>query len=402
MSRRVVLRGLASGAAASVAAFHGLGCGSRQEPAVGLPDATGDARRVEDPPGEVFASVEIEGSHREIGRAMGEQLGAQIRAVLQSEPSFERCLETARGPARELVEAFLAAARAHLPNIVEEVEGLAEGLDMPFDDLFAWHCRSELSAAAEPCPPGCSTVGLKRSEQMILAHNEDGSAAYLDRMLILRARPPSGIAFAALVYPGTIAGNAPGLNARGVAQTTNYISPCEVPPGIPRYLIGRAVFEAESLEQAVGLATMEGRAFPWHHNLASLTEGRLISLETWPGRHHALEVEGTFLHTNHLLHPEMTDLPERRDYLDRSSLPRLRSLERSTEARPPETREDLLAALTDHSGRPCRVCRHRDDEVPGVTVATAIFESPRPEMTLIAGPPCSSPSITVTCGFEQG
>jgi hypothetical protein len=164
---------------------------------------------------------------------------------------------------------------------------------------------------------------------------------------------------------------------------------------MPRYLVGRAVLEAESLDDAVRIASMDPRAFPWHHNLASLTEGRLVSLETFPGRHSRRDVEGEHLHTNHLVHPEMQDVAERRDYFERSTGPRLRSLERSREARPFRGRDDLLAALTDHSGEPCRVCRHRGDEVPGVTVAAAVFEATDVEMTLIDGPPCTGASMVV-------
>jgi len=396
LSRRRALRGMAAGAAA--AAVSGLGCGARQVPVDDGSSTSGEtAASQESMTGatQVFATVEASGSHREIGRAMGTTLGGHIRGVLAAEPSYERCLAAARGPQRELVARFLEVSRARFPAIVEEIEGMAEGLDVPFSDLFAWNCRSEIGVAERPCPPGCSTVGLRTDETMLLAHNEDGGQAYLGRMFVLRATPPSGIAFAALVYPGTVAGNGPGLNARGVVQTTNYIAPCEVAEGIPRYLVGRAVLEAEDLDAAVSIATTEGRAFPWHHNLASLPEGRLVSLETWPGRHDRVDVEGVHVHTNHLTHPGMLELPEPEEYLGRSSGPRLASLESSRAARPFRSREDLLAALTDHSGRPCRVCRHGGDEVPGVTVAAAIFESPSVEMTLIDGPPCQGRQVVI-------
>ena len=212
----------------------------------------------------------------------------------------------------------------------------------------------------------------------------------------MRAVPPSGVAFAALVYPGTIPGNGPGINSRGIAQATNYISTCQpMETGIPRYFLGRAVLEAESLEQAVELATTEGRAFPWHHNLGSLPDSRLVSLETWPGRHHETAVEGVHLHSNHLLHSEMQGLPERASYMETSTGPRLEALRRYVDSHELTRREDLLGALRDRSGSPCKVCRRPGDEIPGVTVATAIFESPRAEMTLIQGPPCDDGSQVV-------
>jgi hypothetical protein len=345
-----------------------------------------------------FAVLEIRGSHRDIGRGMGESFRDSIQALLREQTEFASVVALAGGRLRERVARLEQAARGSHPGLVEELEGMAEGAGMPFAELFAWNCRSEIDAAGAPCPPGCSTVGLVRDGRLLLAHNEDGDEAYGHRMFVLRARPPSGVAFAALVYPGTLPGNGPGLNARGVAQATNYIGPCDAAEGVPRYFVGRAVLEAATLEDAVAIASKDPRAFPWHHNLADLGRGMLVSLETWPGRHHRLDVHGLYLHTNHLLHREMLDLPEQRAYLDRSSLPRLRRLERLFADRPPRSREDVLDALHDRQGTPCKICRRPGDPVGGITVGTAVFESPRPEMSLWDGPSCGGPMQVVSPG----
>jgi len=289
------------------------------------------------------------------------------------------------------VKRFEQAARERFPHLIQELEGMAEGCGIAYADLFAWNCRSEIGAASAPCAPGCSTIGLVRGPTMILAHNEDGNEAYAGRMVVVRVRPPSGIGFTVLLYPGTLPGNGPGINQRGVAQTTNYIAPCDAVAGIPRYFIGRAVLEASSLAHAIELATTPGRAFPWHHNLASCGDGRLVSLETWPGRHHKRDVAGLHLHTNHLVHPEMQGLAEKKKYLARSSLPRLRSLQRLAAGRQLRERDDLLALLQDRTGSPCKLCRRPGDEVPGVTVATASFAAPRSSMVLRNGPSCNGP-----------
>jgi hypothetical protein len=198
-------------------------------------------------------------------------------------------------------------------------------------------------------------------------------------------RPPSGIPFLSLIYPGTLPGNGPTLNARGLVQTTNYIATTEVPDGIPRYFIGRALCEARDLDQAVALATTEGRAFGWHHNLASLPEARLLSVETWPGRSSVLPVRGVHRHANHLIHTSMRHLPQDPSYLARSSRPRLAALDRALPDPAHATREALLAALADREGGPCKVCRLPGDEVSGVTLGTALFEAPSQSMDLTAG-----------------
>jgi len=401
--------GLASALAASALSVGGTSCQRGARPRPASPAATrgsGDPSAPTQPvtarsagadrqSAEAYPILDVAGSHRAIGRAVGESFRDLIQQAVVPQPGYRACLTTARGAGSRRVAAFEAAVRKAYPQLIEELEGMGEGCGLPFADLFAWNCRSELDAAADPCPPGCSTVGWVDSSTMILAHNEDGGQSYDGRMFVLRARPPSGIRFAVLVYPGTWPGNGPGFNDRGVVQTANYISPCDVAAGIPRYVVGRAVLEAPSLDRAVAIATQSGRAFPWHHNLASLPESKLVSLETWPGRHHRRDVRGLHLHTNHLTHPEMRDLPERKAYLARSSKPRFEALERRLVGTTPSSSTELVAALQDRSGVPCKVCRRPGDEVPGITVATAIFEAPQRRMVLRGGATCDGPPQVV-------
>ncbi|MBW2523696.1 MAG: hypothetical protein JRI23_05950 [Deltaproteobacteria bacterium] len=397
VTRRQLLGGLAGEAALAALALGGAGC--QPQPPSSLPSGaapsptstTSSPTAAPEAAAAPFPTIQVAGTHRQIGAAVGAQFRDRIEDAVQGQPAFEACLDQARGPLADRVAQLEAATRQAYPHLVEELEGMAEGCGLPFADLFAWNCRSELDAAADPCPPGCSTAGWADPSRMLLAHNEDGPEPYDGRMFVLRARPPSGIWFAALVYPGTWPGNGPGLNDRGVVQSTNYISPCAAAAGIPRYALGRAVLEAPSLEEAIAVATRSGRAFPWHHNLASLTERKLVSLETWPGRHHRLNVAGLHLHTNHLVHPQMLDLPERKGYLARSSEPRLAALQRRLKGQQTVTRATLEAALQDRSGTPCKVCRRPGDEVPGVTVAMALFEAPERRMMLRGGQRCDGP-----------
>ena len=66
--------------------------------------------------------------------------------------------------------------------------------------------------------------------------------------------------------------------------------------------------------------------------------------------------------------------------------------------RPPRTRDDVLGALRDRVGSACKICRRPGDRVSGITVGTALFESPRLEMSLWDGPSCDGPAQVVTPG----
>jgi hypothetical protein len=226
---------------------------------------------------------------------------------------------------------------------------------------------------------------------MVLAHNEDGKISDVGNMFLLKVTPTSEVKFLSFVYPGLLPGVGPTVNSCGIVQTTNYIHPRRVLDGIPRYFIARAILESKSLDQAVSLATLKGRAFPCHHNIASLKEARLLSIETFPGRHHILEVQGGHLHTNHFVHPEMSASDPKDGCVPyESSTTRYRVLMKAikSEGHPPTTPAEMIKLLSLHDGRPHSPCRHPAGRIQGVTLGTAIFEAPELAMTLYHGNPC--------------
>jgi hypothetical protein len=335
-----------------------------------------------------YPLVEAKGGYRDIGRQLGEAMKPKIRSYFGYAPNYKQCLEYLRTGGMPQVQRMLKHTQDRYPQLVEELRGMAEGLDMDFMSLFAYNCKSEISVMARAS--GCSTIGYQGNQKMVLAHNEDGNDLERGRMYVAHVTPPSGVSFIAFVYPGLLPGNGPGFNSRGVVQTTNYIEPRAVGDGVPRYLIGRAILEALSLDQAVEMATEKGRAFSWHHNLASLPDGILLSVETYPGRFDVLEVEGTYAHTNHFLHPEMAgDGGATLDVPYESSLTRMRVLQKTFEAQgAPTTADAMLDCLSLHEGRPYSPCRHPEGDIHGITLGTAVFMAPELAMTLYHGNPC--------------
>jgi hypothetical protein len=350
-------------------------------------DLAFEGRALHVPP-DGYPLIEAGGSYREIGRGLGSAMNEKIQAHFDESPDFPRCLEFLRQGGRERLDAMMDHVKLRFPNLLEELEGMAEALDLPMMVLFAYNCRSEISVLMESA--GCSTLAMKTGEQALLAHNEDGNDTNAGRMYVAKVQPPSGVDFISFVYPGLLPGNGPGFNSRGVVQTTNYIQPRKVAFGIPRYFIGRAVMEARSLDEAVGLITTGPRAFPWHHNLASLPDARLLSLEAMPDRFHLEEVEGLMVHTNHLIHPEMiVEGAGEQDVPYESSTTRYRVLTRAIQrGRPPVNGEEMLELLSLHEGKPYSPCRHPEGDVHGITLGTAVFEAPDVAMTLYHGNPC--------------
>ncbi|MCK4549607.1 MAG: hypothetical protein KAU49_05540 [Candidatus Krumholzibacteria bacterium] len=381
-SRREFLEiSFAAAAGAALLPLPGCGSSSEYEGVLEVPDGG-------------YPIIEVSGSHYEIGRQIGAAMKKRITGYLRYADDYRNSVDYLEGEGTEILGRMLSHARASFPHLVEELEGMAESLEIPFMRLFAFNCRSEIRMLQDP--PGCSTIALKDGNQAILVHNEDGNDLNIGRMFLARITPPSGTVFLAFIYPGLLPGNGPGLNQNGIVQTTNYIQPRRVADGIPRYFISRAIFEAKSLEQAVSLATMEPRAFPFHHNLVSLGDRRILSVETaaWPEhRHDIMEVEGFYIHTNHFLHPAMVEGGETGErpfdvpYI--SSTTRMEVLNQAVEnGGEPSDVSGILGLLSLHEGRPYSPCRHPEGDVRGVTLGTAVFQSPEKSMTLFHGNPC--------------
>jgi hypothetical protein len=278
---------------------------------------------------------------------------------------------------------------------------MADGAGIAFNALWAMCLRSELDTRSGETP-GCSTIFYKDAKRTWLFHNEDGHMAYQDIMFVVRVKPPSGVRFISMVYPGIITGNGPNLDSAGVIQTTNYIGSIKSEAGIPRYVISRAVLEAKSAREAIDLVTFEPRAYPSHHNIGSLTDGRYYSIETVPGQSEIREPEGLYYHTNHLILDTTKRYPyEDKTYKSSSSQSRydvigdkLKTLDLKNPAP-----EDFLGILASHefTVKPYSPCRHPVDETDGATgtstgttLGTAFYDLKNGMFRLYKGHPCSA------------
>jgi hypothetical protein len=347
-----------------------------------------------------FPLLEISGSPYEVGLAIGRRFGDRIRTGLERRRDWFLALkEFAAEHPQTRIDPFLEAATEQFPDIVEELRGWADGSGVPFEDLLVLNLKAELATmkkAGTPETPGCSTLAFAHEGRTLLAHNEDGHAAYRDLMFLVKVRQPGKPAFLCLTYPGILCGNGPAINEAGIVVTTNYIAGLDVRIGVPRYVLSRAAIQAGSLEEAVAIVTRPGRAFAFHYNLASLAANRILSVETSVDRHQVHEVRGLYVHTNHLVLPDMAAVAQDADYVGSSSMSRYRVLERGAaglRSRMDDVDEaGLLTLLSSHESAPYSPCRHPAGEVRGATLGSALFDITGRRQRLLISNPCQGRS----------
>jgi hypothetical protein len=273
--------------------------------------------------------LEITGDHYALGQQLGRASAAFMHERLVHRPGWKK-VQARRGT--KSCRAMEAAARRHFPQYVLEIEGLAAGAELPFEAVFAWHCRYELLAlpcraapqrrddggasyattrSLENTGDACTTLAVPTREGVLLAHNEDGMAAYDGHCLWVQAHPDEGLGYSGFHYPGLICGNCFFVNAAGLVQSTNAIVVRRRPAGVPRHIIVRALVDAATTQEVFTLLGGHDRASGCHHMVAQVGAGSALSIEAPAAGCSVLSLEQPYAHSNHLIHEAFLDLEQR-------------------------------------------------------------------------------------------
>jgi hypothetical protein len=254
--------------------------------------------------------VRLEGAPFDRGRAHGRALQAQTHAHLAA---WLSSLETSGvGEPRAYVAGmlaqtdFLSAIRAQTPDLLSEVEGIADGAEAPVELVFAlqlldeeWAHRVRTRAAAglEKCSsaaiagPDDAWIG----QNMDLGTYTDGAQAALD-IAAEGERPP------AMVF--TVAGmiGLMGVNAAGVGVCVNSLP--QLPSArerLPVAFVVRRLLQATSLAEAAALVQALPHATNQHYLLAAPDGVRSFEASAAGVVEYRPSGAGWVLHTNHPL-----------------------------------------------------------------------------------------------------
>ncbi len=249
--------------------------------------------------------IEIAGTPHEAGRALGRFGAAAVHGHLLRSRAWAGVMAWRR---TEQVVHMASLVRERFPRAWAELQGLAEGLNLPFDEVFLWNCRGDLSSMA---PDGCTTVQLPGRDVRRMSHNEDGDPGFAGRCAIAALAIEGSPRFASFVYPGSLAGHTFAVTDSGLAMTVNNLRALHVSPGVPRMVLTRALLDAASLDAAVALLREQPRAGGFHLTLGHCDSADLLSVEFTSQAWSVRAVTTPALHANHAIHPTMRDLPQR-------------------------------------------------------------------------------------------
>ena len=315
-----------------------------------------------------------------MGRAIGAAVAGAVRDRVLGHQEFRAATALWRGTS--YLGQLEAAARQAYPRFVRELEGMAEGAGIDFATLFLWNCRGDLYSSKDISPSvvdalagGCTTVMIPgegvAGVPAAIAHNEDGAPEFADCRFWLRASPDEGRSFESYLYPGMLPGHAFAVNDAGLVQTINNIRVHDLKPGVPRHVIARAVLDCADLDTAVAVLRRGDRAGGFHHALAQMGDDRVLSVEAPASACQVRDIERPCVHANHLIAPELGDLPQE---ITESSAFRQSKAAALLAAGDCADPEDILFYRVEDEGRSIFMRPSAGTDDYGYTLATGVFE----------------------------
>src|SRR3546814_546470 len=248
--------------------------------------------------------IELSGSPFKLGQTLGRFGAEAAHSYLVKSPSWDSVMAW-RGSAA--AKAMADLTERHFPAIRQELLGLADGLQLPPEDVFLWNCRGDLWSMS---PDGCTTVQLPMPDGPRITHNEDGDPGFAGHCGIGLFSPDNGPRFASFVYPASIPGHTFAVTQAGLAMTVNNLRSRKVAVGLPRMVLTRALLNQASVQDAIGLLRGASKAGGFHLSLAQRGRPELYSVEFNAMGVAAQAMQQAGLHANHVIHPEMTGFPQ--------------------------------------------------------------------------------------------
>jgi isopenicillin-N N-acyltransferase-like protein len=346
-------------------------------------------------PGERFyPQIDVAGTPREMGLSHGRQLRDRIRStvdVIRSRVGVEPYDASWRD-----FQETLAYCRERAPDLIEEMEGIAEGAGIEFRhvfnlnadlDILAWK-RLVWDAGKTSEAAACSSHAVATPSEVLLGWNGDSWTGWMDYGAIVRGRPAHGEPFIYWSFAGSV--GRPGMNGHLALGANSLPSHRWRPDGLLYPMLSRRVLGCRSAEEGIEMFRASNACCGMNYLIAD-RGGNLVDIEL-NADSLALQrpadqgTENYLLHTNCFLD---SDLAGREVDLD-AACPRLSAARRLYRERAPADVAGVRAVQSDHTGG---VCVHREESC---TIVSFVAEVRAGRFHVIRGNPCEGSPQTYT------
>jgi isopenicillin-N N-acyltransferase-like protein len=346
--------------------------------------------------------IRVSGSHREIGRQIGEATRQQVRHSIENAHQLladaYQQLELTWDGATIQARKYLPFAQERFPQYVDEMLGISEGGGVTFEDIVLLNAMEAVTTDALHLTR-CTSLAVNEQYtadgHILAAHNEDWVPEDEDDVYVVYARPDDEPPFLAMNYGGLLPNI--GFNAYGIAQLIDSVYPNDSRIGIPRIVVGRAVLASRTPAEALRKAIIPHRAAGYNHVIAH-ESGEIYSVEVSARRFDILYAEeGYMVHTNHYLGVKMKEIESEPEELISSRVRYFRA-QRLLRQSDIHTIKSLQAIQKDHVNFSNSICNHAVDQNDALdrekTINAMVFDLTAREMHIAWGNPCQNPYHT--------
>jgi len=298
-------------------------------------------------------------------------------------------------------------------EILEELEGIAEGVGLSLGEIVAINSRYEINfsfgLSCGQVGEGCTSVialpSVTREGHTLIGQNWDWLTRFQELNIILQEERDNGPNVVTQTEAGILAHR--GMNSAGVGVCFNGLASTHDSFGrtVPFLIILRGVLNAENYAQSL-LAVMRAQCTLSANYALAARGGQAIDLEVSPVDVGCVYPEGGILtHSNHFL--ALTNRADFNDTLKRVYPDTLHRFQRARQLVEPDRGHidvgSFRRVFSDHFSYPQSICRHPDPRADGIkqwaTLFSMIMDLDEPALYIAEGVPCQneyykiSPSI---------
>ncbi|MGI5869282.1 MAG: C45 family autoproteolytic acyltransferase/hydrolase [Kiritimatiellia bacterium] len=344
----------------------------------------------------------LSGSPRQKGLTHGRLARALVLRSLETyRMRFARSKGFSWEDARAVARDFAPTLVGPFAPYAEEMQGIADGAGLEFEDVLAMNLRSEIlysglqrpeTGSLAECSAFAATPPATAGGAVLAGQTWDYTRAQREATFL--ARFPKEGDRPAMWMPmegGMVGGK--GVNAAGISLTLNALSSPRTGMGIPLHVRMRRILEARTFEKAIQHAFEPPVAGPACLIITS-ADGRCSGFELDPdGTAVLYPKRGILVHTNHFISSRYrlaeSDLP------GGSTVPRLQRLSALLHGTTAISESDAETFLRDHENAPFSICAHPAPDTPperfsevSATNYAFVVNLSRGRLRFVMGNPC--------------
>ncbi len=291
--------------------------------------------------------------------------------------------------------------QAHAPATLEMLHGIADALEISWEDFFPYTIASYLTNQLkhydhiDGCTTWAASGAVTKDGTTLLAKNRDYLIEHQELQCLARVKPVDGHQYLCLTSAGSPGVFSSGINSAGLAVADTHVTSRDIGAGIARYSFMMYLLERFSKvtdavsylktvphfgDGTVILADAQGQmaVFEIAHTIQAVrfpTDGYLVSTNHFC----ALETKSRWVDTN----------PQ---HLQGNSLARNRKVAASLRNRTGQVDVTWAQALMrSHGSELDSICRHPELDAEGATISSVIFQPEKACMYVSNGRPCQNP-----------